>query len=81
MITHTKPHPEIFLLTAQLLKADPHTCLVFEDAEAGVEAAHAARKKCVGVGAPGILAKADWVITNTADFDLNILDELRVNSK
>jgi len=43
MITHTKPDPEIFLLAAKKLNLPPSQCLVFEDAEAGVEAAVAAR--------------------------------------
>ena len=42
MITHSKPDPEIFLLAASKLKLQPEECLVFEDAEAGVEAAVAA---------------------------------------
>ncbi len=49
MITHSKPHPEIFLLAARSL-VETEECLVFEDAEAGVEAALAAGMKCVGVG-------------------------------
>ena len=50
MIKNSKPDPEIFLLTAQKLGVAPEECMVFEDAEAGVEAALAAGMKCVGVG-------------------------------
>jgi len=70
MITHTKPDPEIFLLTAKKLNLTPSHCLVFEDAEAGVEAAIAAGMKCVGVGSPQQLSKADVVVSKTADFDI-----------
>src|SRR5688572_9683737 len=38
MIVNTKPDPEIFLLAARKLNMNPSDCLVFEDAEAGVEA-------------------------------------------
>ncbi len=38
-------------------------CVVFEDAEAGVEAAIRAGMGCVGVGKPGNLRDADIVIT------------------
>ena len=73
MITHSKPHPEIFLLAASRLGASPAECVVFEDAEAGVEAALAAGMQCVGVGSPGQLGKANKVIAKTGDF---ILTEL-----
>ena len=55
MIVHSKPDPEIFLLAARKLNLNPADCVVFEDAEAGVEAALAAGMKCVGVGNPAKL--------------------------
>jgi len=74
MITHSKPHPEIFLLAASRLGVPPAECLVFEDAEAGVEAALAAGMKCVGVGSPAQLGKATQVIAKTGDFKVNELN-------
>lgn len=74
MIIHSKPDPEIFLLAAHRLGIDPAHCLVFEDAEAGVEAALAAGMKCVGVGQQSQLGKANKVIANTGDFNLNDLN-------
>lgn len=44
-----KPDPEVFLLAAQKLGADPKRCVVFEDAVAGVEAAKAGGMACVAV--------------------------------
>ena len=79
MITHTKPDPEIFLLTARMLSVPPANCLVFEDAEAGVEAALAAGMKCVGVGSAERLGKADMVISKTGDFDMEMLAGLDVS--
>jgi beta-phosphoglucomutase len=70
MITHTKPDPEIFLLAAKKLTIPPTQCLVFEDAEAGVEAAVAAGMKCIGVGSPQQLSKANVVVPKTVDFDI-----------
>ena len=64
MITHTKPDPEIFLLAAKKLQLSPDECIVIEDAEAGVEAALAAGMKCIGVGHPNQLGKANLVISN-----------------
>jgi beta-phosphoglucomutase len=70
MITHSKPDPEIFLLAAKKLNISPTKCLVFEDAEAGVEAAIAAGMKCIGVGSPQQLSKATVVVPKTADFNI-----------
>lgn len=74
MIKHSKPDPEIFLLAAEKLNMAPAHCLVFEDAEAGVEAALRAGMPCIGVGSPAQLGKANMVITRTGDFELAELD-------
>jgi len=76
MIVKTKPDPEIFLLAASKLGVSPQDCVVFEDAEAGVEAALAAGMKCVGVGLPDQLAKATEIVRKTADFALKDLERL-----
>lgn len=76
MITHSKPDPEIFLMAAHLLKIEPACCLVFEDAEAGVEAACAAGMKCVGVGNVMQLRSATKVIAKTSDFDITELQKM-----
>jgi beta-phosphoglucomutase len=76
MIVHTKPDPEIFLLAAHKLGISPAECLVFEDAEAGVEAALAAGMKCVGVGSKDQLGKANLIVKNTGDFNIETLNSL-----
>jgi beta-phosphoglucomutase len=76
MIEHSKPHPEIFLLTAKKLGVKPEECLVFEDAEAGVAAALAAGMKCVGVGDAQQLNRANEIVANTADFKISELSKL-----
>jgi beta-phosphoglucomutase len=75
MVTNSKPDPEIFLLAASKLGVPPALCVVFEDAEAGVEAALAAGMKCIGVGAPDQLKKANRIIAQTGDFKLETLEE------
>lgn len=76
MVVHSKPDPEIFLLAAKKLGVGPSSCVVFEDAEAGVEAALRAGMKCVGVGSAEQLGKANLIVKKTADFDTTKLNTL-----
>ena len=48
-VSHSKPDPEIFLKTAEQLKAKPQACVVFEDSIFGVKAAKAANMGCIAV--------------------------------
>lgn len=61
-VSNAKPDPEVFLKGAEALGLPPENCVVFEDAEAGVEAALNANMRCVGIGDPKILNKADLVV-------------------
>jgi mannitol-1-/sugar-/sorbitol-6-phosphatase len=44
-----KPHPEAYLLASARLGLTPETCIVVEDAPAGIKAAHAAGMRVVAV--------------------------------
>jgi beta-phosphoglucomutase family hydrolase len=57
-----KPHPDVFLAAAGKLNVAPPRCIVVEDAPAGIEAAHRAGMKAIGVRTthPGL--EADWVV-------------------
>lgn len=44
-----KPDPDLFLLTAQKLEVEPSDCLVIEDSNAGIEAAHRAGMRAIGI--------------------------------
>lgn len=76
MINKSKPDPEIFLLAAGKVGVNPSECVVFEDAEAGVEAALAAGMKCVGVGSADQLGKAHAIVKTTADYPIDQLNLL-----
>lgn len=69
-VTHTKPDPEVFLNCARELSIAPDSCVVFEDAEAGIEAALAANMLAVGIGNPVILTKADLVVPGLSELSL-----------
>lgn len=49
-ITKSKPDPEVFLMAAQMLGAEPSDCLVVEDAYAGIQAARAGGFARAGIG-------------------------------
>ncbi len=49
-ITHSKPHPEVFLKAAEYLGLKPEECLVVEDAVAGIDAASAGGFSSAGIG-------------------------------
>lgn len=68
VVNESKPNPEVFLRAATYLGLDPHDCLVFEDAQAGIDAGRAAGMMVVGVGVD--LVRADALI--------NGLDEILV---
>lgn len=50
VVTASKPDPEVFLEGARRLGLKPEECVVFEDSEAGVEAARRGGMKVVGIG-------------------------------
>ncbi len=49
MVSEGKPHPEIYLKAAMLLKVKPANCVVFEDSLSGTQAAYNAGAKVVAV--------------------------------
>lgn len=68
-VSKAKPDPEVFLLAAKNVGAAPETCLVFEDAPAGIVAAKRAGMHVVGIGKRQNLPEADWILES--------LDEIR----
>ncbi len=75
-VSKAKPDPEVFLKGAAALGVPPETCIVFEDAFAGVEAAQAGGMHCVGIGSPDVLGAADWVVAGLHEVSFEKLAEL-----
>jgi sugar-phosphatase len=76
-----KPHPGVFLTTADRLGVAPDRCLVWEDAPAGVLAAKSARMACVGVPeaaerAHSVFGIADAVLDSLEQADEALYDEV-----
>jgi beta-phosphoglucomutase len=62
-VSKAKPDPEVFLMGARELKVNPAECVVFEDAEAGIDAAILGGMKCIGIGSYNNLWKANVVVS------------------
>ncbi|WP_138495096.1 beta-phosphoglucomutase [Paenibacillus pinistramenti] len=73
LTSRAKPDPEVFLLGAEKLGVAPSACVVFEDAEAGIEAAVRAGMRSVGIGSPAILTKAALVLPSLEGFSADRL--------
>lgn len=78
--TTAKPDPEVFTLGASEVAIPAEQCVVFEDAEAGVEAARRAGMHCIGIGSPENLGQADFVVASLQEMTVDRLKELTVNS-
>jgi beta-phosphoglucomutase len=76
MISAAKPDPQVFLTGARLTDTDPADCVVFEDAEAGIEAASRAGMRSVGVGGSDTLSKATARIDGFEGLTIKKLNEL-----
>ena len=74
-VARGKPEPDVFLAAAAKCGVPPESCVVVEDAEAGVEAARRAGMRSVGVGEANVNA-ADLVVRSLADLSPTAFDEL-----
>ncbi len=74
-----KPKPDVFLLAARKVGAEPGHCVVMEDAVAGVKAAKAAGMRCVAITnshPAASLAEADLVVDTLEKVDIERLESL-----
>lgn len=60
-VTKAKPDPEVFLLGAKEAGVKPEESVVFEDAQAGIDAAKSAGMKAVAIGRPDELHGYDMI--------------------
>jgi HAD superfamily hydrolase (TIGR01509 family) len=76
-VQHGKPAPDLFLLAADRLDADPARCAVIEDSPVGVQAARAAGMRTFAYAGGGMVAhdRLDGEATIVFD-DMRLLPEL-----
>jgi len=70
VIARAKPDPEVFLSAASMLGLSPSECAVFEDAQAGIDAAKAGGMKAVAISASGALNGFDAAYPGLYAIDL-----------
>lgn len=73
-VSKAKPDPEVFLLGASELRVNPLECVVFEDAQAGIDAAKAANMKAIGIGQKDVLLNADKIFEGFSDAHIDVLE-------
>jgi len=71
-----KPHPDPYLMGAQLLRVPPAECVVIEDAPSGIRAGKAAGSRVVALRTTASDAElqeagADWIVDDCAELTLN----------
>lgn len=66
-IKHSKPDPEVFEKAAQFLKLKPKSCLVVEDAKAGIKAATSGGFSSAGFGEAVINSNATYHMEQFSD--------------
>lgn len=74
-VTHGKPDPEAYLVTARKLGVAPETCVVVEDSEVGVLAAKRAGMFCIAVRNPNAQL---WQDLSAADIVVQSMRDVRV---
>ena len=72
-VSHSKPHPECFLLGAESVQVPVENCVVFEDSFHGIESGRRAGMKVIGLAttnpASSIEDKVSLVIPDFVDFN------------
>lgn len=79
-VTNKKPDPQIFEIASEKLGVDPENILVFEDSPAGIEAAHLAGMKVIGVyrnkAHRKSLTKADKLVKDFTSITPKLIDKI-----
>jgi kojibiose phosphorylase len=72
-VVRPKPAPDLFVYAAGLLQVYVDACVVFEDAQVGVEAAKTAGMYTVGLGPGERVGQADLVLPDLSSVTLDDL--------
>ena len=73
-VSKAKPDPEVFTLGAKEMGLSADQCVVFEDAQAGIEAAKAGKMKVIAVGSAENLTGYDKIIDGFQGASLELIN-------
>ena len=71
-----KPDPQVFLIAAERVAVPPTRCIVIEDAPAGIEGAHRAGMRAIGVRSSHAGLQADIVVDTLAELPDDAFERL-----
>ena len=84
-VARVKPAPDIFLAAARAVGVEPRACVVVEDAEKGVLAAHAAGMACIAVPNEYTrthdFSKATRICVSLNEITLQLIEELMPSAR
>lgn len=75
-VSKAKPDPEVFLKGCELLAVEPQHSIVFEDSQAGIQAANNAHMTSVGIGDESVLSEADFNFKSFSEISEDVLKTL-----
>ena len=77
-VTHAKPHPEIYLKSAEKLGVEPARCVAFEDSFVGLESASSAGMKVIAIAST--FPRAELESHGRADLIVDSFEELSLET-
>lgn len=72
-VPRSKPHPDVYLVTAERLGIPPYRCIAVEDGASGIAAARAAGMTVIGVGPTPLVALADRIYPDMQSLTADLL--------
>jgi beta-phosphoglucomutase len=75
-VSNAKPDPEVFLRAAQLVGISKENAIVFEDSQAGIQAANIANMTSIGIGEQETLNESQFCFPNFLHIDSKFIETL-----
>ncbi|WP_127845732.1 beta-phosphoglucomutase [Psychroflexus aestuariivivens] len=75
-VSNAKPDPEVFTKGCDMMDVKHEDAIVFEDSQAGIQAANNANMISVGIGSASILNEADFNFNDFTEIDEQVLNQI-----